>query len=134
VVELNLADDARDIDGLMAGARLAWALVRSEPIQALTQSVFLWNDTIMRSDALLRNAIHRLLGGTWHAVGTARMGNEADPMAVVDSRCRVHSHDNLYVVDASVMPCIPSTPTNLTCIMLAERVAAWMKEAQPWPR
>jgi choline dehydrogenase len=32
----------------------------------------------------------------------------------------------LRVVDASVMPSIPSAPTNLSCIMLAERVAEWM--------
>jgi choline dehydrogenase len=34
--------------------------------------------------------------------------------------------DDLMICDASVMPFIPSAPTNLTCVMLAERVAGWM--------
>ena len=39
--------------------------------------------------------------GGQHQAGTCRMGN--DPKAsVVDRYCRVHSHDNLYVIDASV--------------------------------
>jgi choline dehydrogenase len=35
--------------------------------------------------------------------------------------------DNLRVVDASVMPDIPRANTNLTCVMIGERVADWMK-------
>jgi choline dehydrogenase len=48
-------------------------------------------------------------------------------MAVVDERCRVHGIDNLRVVDASVMPNLPRANTNLTCIMIGERVADWMR-------
>ncbi|MCL6550754.1 MAG: hypothetical protein K6T37_07075, partial [Acidothermus cellulolyticus] len=36
--------------------------------------------------------------------------------------------EGLRVVDASVMPTIPRANTNLTCIMIGERVADWMKE------
>ena len=35
--------------------------------------------------------------------------------------------NNLCVVDASVMPNIPRANTNLTCIMIGERVADWMR-------
>jgi choline dehydrogenase len=47
-------------------------------------------------------------------------------MTVVDQHCQVHGALNLNVVDASVMPVIPSVPTGLSCIMLAERAADWM--------
>ena len=32
------------------------------------------------------------------------------------------------VADASIMPNIPRANTNLTCIMIGERVADWLRE------
>ena len=58
-----------------------------------------------------------------HPVGTCAIGPASDPMAVVDTHCRVYGTENLRVVDASVMPRIPSANTNLPTIMVAERVA-----------
>ncbi len=58
-----------------------------------------------------------------HPVGTCAMGRPGDPMAVVDEAFRVHGIDNLFVVDASVMPVIPSANTNLPTLMLAELAA-----------
>ncbi len=52
-----------------------------------------------------------------HPVGTCAMGT------VVDEGCRVLGVDRLSVVDASVMPDIPSANTNIPTIMIAERVA-----------
>jgi choline dehydrogenase len=62
-----------------------------------------------------------------HAAGTAPMGDGSDAQSVVDQWCRVRGVDNLWVADASVMPAIPSVPPNLTTIMIAERVADWLK-------
>ncbi len=42
-----------------------------------------------------------------HASCTCKMGSRDDPMAVIDSRFRVHGTKNLRVVDASVFPRIP---------------------------
>jgi choline dehydrogenase len=62
----------------------------------------------------------------FHPVGTAKMGPESDPLAVVDSRLRVHGVRGLRVVDASVMPTITSGNTNAPTLMIAERAAAWI--------
>ncbi|WP_020498679.1 GMC family oxidoreductase [Sciscionella marina] len=60
-----------------------------------------------------------------HLTGSCAMG--PDPAeAVVDTQCRVHGLAGLRVVDASVMPTIPSGNTYLSCVMLAERVAEMM--------
>ncbi len=59
----------------------------------------------------------------YHVVGTCAIGRVSDPAAVVDPSCRVIGVNNLYVVDASVMPTIPNANTNLTTVMIAERVA-----------
>ena len=58
-----------------------------------------------------------------HPVGTCAMGAQEDPRAVVDSGYRVVGLENVYVVDASVMPVIPSANTNLPTLMVAEHAA-----------
>lgn len=58
-----------------------------------------------------------------HPVGTCAMGKADDPMAVVGDTFRVHGVRNLFVVDASVMPHVPSANTNLPTLMLAEMAA-----------
>jgi choline dehydrogenase len=58
-----------------------------------------------------------------HGVGTCMMGPASDPMAVVDSDLKVHGLDNLYVADASIMPTVTHANTNVTVIMVAERMA-----------
>jgi choline dehydrogenase len=58
--------------------------------------------------------------GFFHPVGTCAIGS------VVDERCRVLGFENLYVVDASAIPEIPSANTNLTTVALAERAAGWL--------
>jgi choline dehydrogenase-like flavoprotein len=39
----------------------------------------------------------------WHTVGTVRFGVDPES-SVLDPNCKVHDIDNLYVVDASVLP------------------------------
>jgi choline dehydrogenase len=58
-----------------------------------------------------------------HGVGTCKMGPASDPLAVVDPTLRVHGVENLWVADASVMPTVPHANTNLSAIMVGERVA-----------
>jgi choline dehydrogenase len=58
--------------------------------------------------------------GFFHPVATCAIGS------VLDERCRVLRFENLYVVDASAIPTIPSANTNLTTIALAERAAEWL--------
>jgi len=80
----------------------------------------------VRSDAEL-DAFIRAKGNTlYHPVGTCKMGE--DPMAVVDSRCRVHGLERLRVVDASVMPAVTTGNTNAPTIMIAEKASDMIKE------
>jgi choline dehydrogenase len=58
--------------------------------------------------------------GFFHPVSTCAIGR------VLDERCGVLGFENLYVVDASAIPEIPSANTNLTTIALAERAAEWL--------
>jgi choline dehydrogenase-like flavoprotein len=64
----------------------------------------------------------------FHPVGTARMGREDDPAAVVDARLRVIGIERLRVIDASVMPTITSGNTAAPTMMIAEKGAAMVLE------
>lgn len=63
-----------------------------------------------------------------HGVGTCKMGPASDAMAVVDQRLRVHGVANLWVGDASIMPVVSRANTNLTSIMIGERLADFVQE------
>ena len=129
-IELNYASDPEDMRRLIAAMRIAWRLANSDPMKRETLGIAGLTDEMVASDDLLRSYILEHIGTYCHAVGTAGMGPDPAAGAVVDQYCRVHGFENLWIVDASVMPSIPRVVPNLTVIMLAERVAAWIR-AQP---
>ena len=81
----------------------------------------------LRSDAELRQWLKSAGGTTLHPVGTCKMGR--DPMAVVDEKLKVHGLDGLRVADASIMPIIPSGNTNGPTIMIGEKAADMIRQA-----
>jgi predicted dehydrogenase (TIGR03970 family) len=69
-------------------------------------------------------------GPSWstsqHLAGTAPMGGDDDPRAVLDARCRVRGVDGLWVVDGSVMPAITSRGPHATIAMIGHRAAEFI--------
>ena len=59
-------------------------------------------------------------------MGTCAIGETAE--SVVDSELRVHGIDGLRVVDASVMPSLPSNKTLATVYAIAERGAELIRQ------
>ena len=128
-IELNYFAEPEDMRRMIEGVRLCWAVARGPELAPFVERIALLDEETVASDEELAGYIRRTARTTFHPVGTAKMGPASDPSAVVDQYCRVHGVGNLRVVDASVMPNIVRCNTNLTCIMIGERVADWMREA-----
>ena len=74
-------------------------------------------------DAELLRAAGDIGTTIFHPVGTAKMGTDSDPYAVVDAQLKVRGVEALRVVDASVMPAITSGNTAAPTMMIAEKAA-----------
>ena len=66
------------------------------------------------------------ISGSWHQMGTTRMGHDPK-ISVVDKDCRVHGVGNLFVSGASVFPTVGDDVPTLTIIALALRLADHLK-------
>ncbi|OBG34279.1 dehydrogenase [Mycobacterium alsense] len=62
-----------------------------------------------------------------HLCGSAPMGPDGDPRAVVDPRCRVYGVENLWVIDGSILPAVPSRGPHATIVMLGHRAAEFVR-------
>lgn len=61
-----------------------------------------------------------------HLCGSAPMGADDDPGAVVDPRCRVRGVENLWVIDGSVLPAITGRGPHATIVMLGHRASEFV--------
>lgn len=96
-----------------------WFIIQGQPMA-----------DIIHDDAALDHWIKTNATSFYHPCGSCRMGRADDPMAVVDARGKVHGVAGLSVVDASIMPTIPSANLNLTVIMMAEKIADEIRQAR----
>jgi len=126
-IELNFLDHSDDVRRMLEGVRLGWRLMGGPELRPYVKEYLDLTQETVDSDEKLTAFIRANCTTIFHPVGTARMGPETDPSAVVDQYCRVRGIDGLRVADASVMPNIVSANTNLTCIAIGERIADWIR-------
>ena len=113
--------DGHDLQRMIEAARLSRDILAQGAFDAYRgEQVF--PDRLLSTDAEYAEFIRRKAETIYHPVGSCRMGK--DDRAVVDSELRVRGVQGLRVVDASVMPSLPTGNTNAPTIMLAERASA----------
>jgi 4-pyridoxate dehydrogenase len=126
ILQRFLGTDA-DWRAVRASLKLARELAAQRPLQA-----FIARESApgadQRSDAELDAFIRRTAITVHHPGGTCRMG-EGEREAVVDAALRVRGLEALRVVDASVIPELPSGNINAAVIMIAERAADLVRAA-----
>jgi choline dehydrogenase-like flavoprotein len=108
--------------------RVTRRIVEQQALKAFRPVEYLPGEAVGDDDESLAKTAGDIGSTIFHPVGTAKMGRDSDPMAVVDERLRVFGLERLRVIDASVMPTITSGNTNSPTIMIAERGAAMIRE------
>ncbi|EKD19944.1 uncharacterized protein L3040_002377 [Drepanopeziza brunnea f. sp. 'multigermtubi'] len=108
---MNTEDDqsamAEMIDELLAGARAGTLLTPADPDVT--------GASLVADKAYVTGS---------HFVGTAMMGETNDGSSVVDTCGRVWGTDNIYVVDASIHPDLPTGNTQAMVMVVAEHIVA----------
>jgi len=87
-------------------------------------------DAELATDEALDTFIMREIMTGQHSSGTCKMGPASDPLAVVDQYDKVHGIQGLRVVDASIMSDCIRANTNVTTMMIGERVADFIKQGK----
>ena len=102
--------------------KLARRLLKSKALGKYYDREEFPGDQAQSDDDLLTAAKQRGTT-TFHLMGTCRMAPDTDPTSVVDDQLRVRGIEGLRVVDASVMPTMPSANLNASVLMIAEKAA-----------
>jgi choline dehydrogenase len=121
VIDLNLLATPRDRSRMLAGLKLSRGIGLGKTFAAVAERELMPGDQV-RDDAGLERAIDQQVTSFQHATSTVPMGGDNDEWAVVDGTGAVRGIGNLRVIDASILPAVPSVPTNLTVIMAAEHI------------
>ena len=109
-----------DLRLTIAGLRYARDVLATRPLGDIVDAeLFPGIDTV--SDEALADHCRRTVKTNYHPVGTCRMGTDAD--AVVTPDLKVRGIERLRIVDASIMPTIPSGNTNAPVLAVADRAA-----------
>jgi choline dehydrogenase len=120
-IDCNYLAEDRDARRMLEGVKLARKIGRNPALARFLELEILPGDTV--GDDALAGVIASNLASYGHPTATAPMGGPQDEWAVVDSHGAVKGVDGLRVIDASIMPGVPSVALNPTTIMIAERVA-----------
>jgi choline dehydrogenase len=118
----NYLSSEEDRRALRAGFDIVRDLATQPSLAAITAGELTPGPGV-RSDEEIDAWIRRSAETIYHPVGTCRMGQAGDPMAVVDDQLKVAGIAGLRVVDASVMPTLVGGNTNAPTIMVAEKAA-----------
>lgn len=128
-IDLNFLDDEREMDVLVDGVRTAWRLAHHPGILGLGQEFVLLREAMIDRDEMVRQYVKTSLDSAYHPTGTVRMGPAGREDSVVGESGEVHGVAGLHVCDASIMPATIRANTNLTAVMIGERIADLLRTA-----
>jgi choline dehydrogenase-like flavoprotein len=127
-VSPNLLKDPADMREMIAGQRFFLRALEATPLRERISKVAVPSPADL-SDAALETHCKRFVKTNYHPAGTCKMGADGDPMAVLDARMRVRGIDGLRVCDMSAVPDINAGNTAAPAMMLGDRCASFILDA-----
>ena len=136
VVEENMLDDPLDLARMRVAYRHLGKIARQDAVARISDAVLLGDtdltlDWLERaSDARVDDFLLEQSSDAQHGAGGCCMGpaDFDNGKSVLDPHCKVRGFAGLRVIDASVMPLDCQANTNLTTIMIAEKMAAELRK------
>lgn len=122
LINPNYLAEEEDLDAMVIAFKKGREILAQKSFSPYFLQEFEPGDSV-QTEEQIRQYIRQKSETIYHPVGTCKMG--IDPMAVVDPKqLKVYGVQNLRVIDASVIPTLPSGNTNAPTTMIAERGAA----------
>lgn len=130
----NYFEHAEDLQKIVEGIKVAIEISRQPAMKKIGAKLYdvpieeCLKHGPFGSDAYFACQAQMFTFTIYHQSGTCKMGPSSDPTTVVDPRLRIHGIRGVRVVDASIIPEIPSSHTNAPVYMIAEKASDMIKE------
>ena len=122
-IDFNYLAEENDRTRLREAVHICLDLAKEDSYKDIIDQLVNPSQKDLESDATLDDWLLRYVRTSHHGSGTCKMGPATDPEAVVDNQGRVHGLGNLRVVDASIMPDCIRANTNVTTMVIGERIS-----------
>jgi choline dehydrogenase len=127
-IDYNFLQEPFDRERLREAVHICLELAQHAELRQIIAHRVAPAEADLRSEGALDAWLLRNVRTSHHVSSTCKMGPEADPMAVVNQYGEVHGLQGLRVADASIMPDCIRANTNVTAMVIGERIAAFMRQ------
>ena len=129
-IDYNYLEEEFDRKRMREGVRFSVKLGDHPALAALIEERIAPTDEELATDDTLDAYMLRIASTGQHISCTCKMGPLTDPMAVVDQYGKVHGVEGLRIADASIMPDCIRANTNVTTMMIGERIADFIRQGR----
>ena len=129
-LDYNYLREPFDRQRLRDGVRMVLKLAEDGAFRGIIEDRVEPTDADLKSDDTLDQWMKREVSTAQHISGTCKMGPVSDPMATVDQYGHLHGMEGIRVVDASIMPDCIRANTNVTTMMIGERISDFIRQGK----
>ncbi|MGQ4810175.1 Oxygen-dependent choline dehydrogenase [Candidatus Entotheonellaceae bacterium PAL068K] len=127
-LDYNFLQEPFDRERLREAVHICLELAEHADLRQIIENRVAPTEDDLRSEAALDEWLLKHIRTSHHVSSTCKMGPDADPMAVVNQYGEVHGLEGIRVADASIMPDCIRANTNVTCMVIGERIADFMRQ------
>lgn len=133
----NYLTHPRDVATMLAGIRYIVKMGKTPPFQKYGAKLYQpdfpeCRNRTFNTDEFWECALRQITTTEHHQIATCKMGPVSDPDAVVDNELKVYGVQKLRVIDSSIIPRHITAHTNGPAMMIGEKGADLIKQAQKW--